>query len=137
MNVRIIGLAVTTVVIAGAACASFQVMNAPLRRALIEVYRDAGNVCRTNTTPYFKVKKGRDDKVEWRIVNDTDCLVSADVMVEVKFDKGDGDSLPFCVKRNKRKIECVLREDAPEGPKKYSVWLGDQQEDPVLEIEQF
>jgi hypothetical protein len=94
-------------------------------------------VCRTNTTPYFKVKKGRDDKVEWRIVNDTDCLVSADVMVEVKFDKGDGDSLPFCVKRNKRKIECVLREDAPEGPKKYSVWLGDQQEDPVLEIEQF
>ena len=137
MNVRMIGFAVTTVVIAGAACATFRVMNAPLRRALIEVYRDADNVCKTNTTPYFKVKKGRDDKVEWRIVDDTDCLVPAEATVEVKFDKGDGDPLTLCVKRNKRKIECVLRDDAPEGPRKYSVWLGNQQEDPVLEIEQF
>ncbi|MGH9175766.1 MAG: hypothetical protein ACRD1H_15485, partial [Vicinamibacterales bacterium] len=96
----------------------------------------AGN-CHTHTTPYFKVKKGRDSKVEWRIVDDTGCTNPVDAVVEVRFDKGDGDSLPLCIKRNKNKIECALRDDAPEGPKKYSVWLGTEQEDPVLEIEQF
>ena len=135
MKIRMIGLAVTTVVIAGSACASLQVMNAPLRKGTIEVYRDAGNTCRTNTTPYFKVKKGRDRKVEWKIIDESGCTVSADV--EVKFDKGDGDPLPLCSKKGKKKIECDLPKDAPEGPRKYSVWLGTQQEDPVLEIEQF
>lgn len=139
MKVRIMCLAVTVVTLAGSACATMQLANAPLQKATIELWRDAANRCHTNTTPYFKVKKGRERKVEWKIVDETDCTASLDV--EVRFDKPkespNPDPLPDCVKKNKRKIECDLKNDTPEGAKEYSVWLGDQQEDPVLEIEQF
>lgn len=135
MNIRIVCVAVTVGVIGGPACASLQRQNAPLNKGTIELWRDAGNTCHSNTTPYFRVKKGRDRKVEWKVSDPSGCATSQEV--EVKFDKGDGDPLPSCNKKNRRKIECAVREDTPAGAAKYSVWLGSEQEDPVLEIEQF
>lgn len=135
MNVRTVCVAVTVAVLGGPACASLPVQNAPLNKGTIELWRDASNTCHTNTTPFFRVKKGRERKVEWKINDPSGCTAAQEV--EVKFDKGDTDPLPSCTKRNRRKIECDLRENTPAGTAKYSVWLGSEQEDPVLEIEQF
>jgi hypothetical protein len=133
MNVRMICVA-TMVALAGSACASMRMMNAPLREGTIELWRDANNTCHTQTTPYFKVKKRQQSKVKWTIIDKTGCATATDV--EIKFDKGDDDPLPACTKKGRRKIECPLPDNALEGPRKYSVFLGSEKEDPVLEIEQ-
>jgi hypothetical protein len=135
MKMRTISLAVVVVTMTGSACATVGLIRgAPLRKATIELWRTAEGECDTNTTPYFKVRKSRDDKVEWKIVDESDCTEDETVLVEVKFDQ---DPLPNCIKRHGRKIECALPADAGEGERKYSVWLGSKMtEDPVLEIEQ-
>ena len=105
-----------------------------LAEGTIEVYRDKTNNCQTNTTPFFGVKKSTMRKVKWEIVDRSGCTASLDV--EIRFDKApaQGDPLPACVKKGKKKIECDLR-SAPVGTYPYSVYLGTSTEDPELQIE--
>ena len=123
MNIRIVCVAVTVGVVGGPACASLQLQNAPLNKGTIELWRDAGNTCHINTTPYFRVKKGRDRKVEWKI-NDPLGMRDQPGGRGRNSTRATAIRLPSCNKKNRRKIECALREDTPAGAAKYSVWLG-------------
>lgn len=130
---------VAALAFAGSSCASLGPrILAPLKKGTIEVYQDADGVCQTNTTPYFKVKKSTDRKVEWKVVDEGNCLSTGDSYVELRFQT---DPLVTCDKKNRRKIECDLPDDASTGQYKYSVWIKAgatdprESEDPVLEIE--
>jgi hypothetical protein len=130
--------ALLLVVLAGCASGGTGVgMNPPppLKVATIELYRDADERCHTSTTPYVKVKKGRERVARWDIRDKVGCTEQYGD-VEVKFDKpNNADPLAGCSKRGRRRIECSLT-TAETGRREYSVWIDGNQEDPVLEIEQ-
>ena len=136
-TVRYLALSLVTLWLSACASGGGVKTTAYLKKGTIEIYRDKDNVCQTNTTPFFKVKKSEQANVEWKIIDDqTGCLDASDAVVEIRFDKNDPDPLGSCEKKNKRKIECPSA-PAPNGPAQYeyTVWLGTSREDPVIQIE--
>jgi len=113
-----------------------------LRKATIELYRDAKEVCKTHTTPYFALRKGTGRRVAWEIKDETGCLTgAAQVLIQFKGGPDNPDLLPNCDKRgnaSRKKIQCNLSDDGVVvKASAYNVVFGNETEDPVLQIEQF
>jgi hypothetical protein len=143
---RVRQIAVLLVLGALPACASFgggggTPGRKALKKATIELYRDENEVCKTNTTPFFALKKGTGRKLAWEINDETGCLTGA-LQVVIQFKGGENpDLLPSCDKRgnaSRKRIECDLdNQTVVAGKSAYSVLFDGQTEDPVLQIEQF
>jgi hypothetical protein len=139
-------IAMSFVLTAVAGCASFGggggVMGPKaLKKGTIELYRKADDTCRTNTTPFFSLKKGSGRKVAWEIKDESDCLADGG-QVQIQFKGGaNQDLLPNCNKNGnagRKKIECDLSDAGViVGTSEYNVVFGQEVEDPVLQIEQF
>jgi hypothetical protein len=102
------------------------------RDGTIATYLGPDNKCHTITTPRVPLSRGRRDVMRWKVKDDAKCRVD----VEIRFDKGDAS--PFdttCRLRHRGEIKCRVRADAEVKTTRYSVWIGDQVEDPELEIE--
>jgi len=135
MRYAIASITALTVALSFTACASSRLFGGGEKKGTVVLYRDEANACKSITTPYFKAFKSS-GKVKWKIDDEFECI-TGDLKVILKFDKGDADPLPSCLKEGTNKIECDLDHiTAPIPKRKYSVWLGGTKlEDPELQIE--
>ena len=135
-----IGAGVGVVIAAFAATSGFGpfAANKKMAHATITLHRIDVNRCRIVTTPQT-LEVGKNETVEWSIVDLCGVTSANDVVVE--FTGSNGDPLDArCTKRGRKSVRCRVKSggEAPdEGFYKYTVTAsGAETEDPELEIVQ-
>jgi hypothetical protein len=110
--------------------------NKKMAHATITLHRIDTSTCRIVTTPQT-LEVGKNETVEWSIVDL--CGVTATYDVEIEFTGPKGDPLDArCVKRGRKSVRCRVKDPAPDYDfYKYEIRAtGAITEDPELEIVQ-
>lgn len=105
-----------------------------MAHATITLHRIDTSTCRIVTTPQT-LEVGKNETVEWSIVDL--CGVTAASDVQIEFTGSNGDPLDArCTKRGRKNVRCRVKDPAPDYDYyKYSVTAtGATTEDPELEI---